>query len=163
MSGVVTALPNAGGVLAFDFGEKRIGVATGDLAVKLATPLTTIQAESNDDRFQQIGRLIDEWQPILLIVGLPSYMDGTEHDMTRLCRKFSNRLHGRFALPVRLVDERLSSAVADTMLAELGLSSRKRKPALDQVAALQILQAFFDHPEASIAHDAVQALPKQTG
>ncbi|WP_137938133.1 Holliday junction resolvase RuvX [Chitinivorax sp. B] len=163
MSEAVTTLPDAGGVLAFDFGEKRIGVATGDLMVKLATPLMTIHSESNDDRFQQVGKLIQEWQPVLLVVGLPTHMDGTEHDLTRLCRKFANRLFGRFALPVRLVDERLSSAVADTLLAEIGLSSRKRKPALDQVAALQILQAFFDHPEASIAHHATQALPKQMG
>ncbi len=147
-------LPDSGGVLAFDFGEKRIGVATGDLSVRLATPLTMIATDSNDERFTRIGALIAEWQPVLLVVGLPTHMDGTEHELTRLCRKFANRLYGRFALPVRLVDERLSSAVADGMLAEIGLSARKRKPALDQVAALQILQAFFDHPEASVAHNA---------
>ncbi len=153
------ALPAAGAVLAFDYGEKRIGVASGDLALRVAMPLQTIAAESNDDRFGAVASLLREWEPVLLLVGLPVHLDGSGHDMTRLARKFANRLHGRFGLPVRLVDERLSSALADSMLAETGLRARKRKPALDQVAAQPILQQFFDYPAQSIPHDAPGEYP----
>jgi len=78
------------------------------------------------------------------VVGLPAHMDGEEHEISRLARKFANRLHGRFKLPVFLVDERLSSAAASEALNQTGLRGRKQKPALDQVAAMQILQGWFD-------------------
>lgn len=131
-------------VLAFDFGEKRIGVAVGDTVVGIAHPLQTISAESNDARFGAIGILIREWQPSQLVVGLPTYLDGTEHAMTQLCRKFANRLHGRFNLPVALVDERLSSAEASQTLKQAGIGGRRQKPMLDQVAAQHILQHYLD-------------------
>jgi putative Holliday junction resolvase len=134
-----------GTILAFDFGEKRIGVAVGDNLVGLAHPLQTIAAESNDVRFATIGRLIAEWQPVLLVVGLPTHMDGTEHELTLLCKKFARRLEGRFNLPVALVDERLSSAEASQTLKEAGIGGRKQKPMLDQVAAQLILQHYLDH------------------
>lgn len=137
-----------GAVLAFDFGEKRIGVAVGDIEVGIAHPLQTISGESNDQRFAAIAALIEEWRPARLVVGLPLHLDGTEHEMTRLSRKFARRLEGRFGLPAVLVDERLSSAEASQTLNELGIRGRGQKPMLDQVAAQHILQSFFD----SLAH-----------
>ncbi len=131
-------------VLAFDFGEARIGVAVGTAELGIPHPVETIAFDDNERRFARIGALIAEWQPQRLVVGLPTHMDGTEHDMSRLARKFANRLNGRFDLPVDLVDERLSSAVASDVLNESGLRGRKQKPALDQVAAMQILQGWFD-------------------
>ncbi len=136
-------------LLAFDFGEKRIGVAVGNTIVGIAHPLQTIETESNDDRFNAIGMLIAEWQPAQLVVGLPSHMDGTEHELSRLCRKFANRLHGRFNLPVALVDERLSSAEASQSLKQAGIGGRKQKPMLDQVAAQLILQSYLDQTHAT--------------
>ena len=103
-------------VLAFDFGEKRIGVAVGDLAVRVAHPLTTISAEDNARRFSEIQKLIVEWMPARLIVGLPMHADGTEHELTRLSRRFAQRLEGRFGLPVSLVDERFTSVAAESRL-----------------------------------------------
>jgi len=135
-------------VLAFDFGEKRIGVAVGDSLVGIAHPLLTIDAESNDARFAAIASLIDEWRPARLVVGLPAYLDGTEHELSRLARKFANRLHGRFNLPVALVDERLSSAQASQSLKETGIGGRRQKPLLDQVAAQHILQTYLDQTHA---------------
>ena len=132
-------------LLAFDFGERRIGVAVGNTVIGIAHPLQTIDTESNDERFHTIGTLIAEWQPAKLVVGLPSHMDGTEHELSRLCRKFANRLHGRFNLPVALVDERLSSAEASQSLKEAGIGGRKQKPMLDQVAAQLILQSYLDN------------------
>lgn len=131
-------------LLGFDFGERRIGVAVGNTVVGIAHPLQTIDTESNDERFKQIAALIAEWQPGQLVVGLPMHLDGTEHELSRLCRKFANRLHGRFNLPVTLVDERLSSAEASQSLKEAGIGGRRQKPMLDQVAAQHILQSFLD-------------------
>jgi putative Holliday junction resolvase len=133
-----------GSVLGFDFGEKRIGVALGERLIGIAHPLTTISTEINDERFQQIGQLIEEWKPVALVVGLPLSLEGEEHKVTKLCRKFAHRLEGRFKLPVCMVDERLSSVAASQMLKELGIGGRKQKPMLDQVAAQHILQSYFD-------------------
>ncbi|ROH87277.1 Holliday junction resolvase RuvX [Pseudomethylobacillus aquaticus] len=133
-----------GAVLAFDFGEKRIGVASGDLLMGIAHPLTTIATEANDQRFEQIAALIKEWRPVQLVVGLPLSMDGEEHAVTLLCKKFARRLHGRFSLPVTMVDERLSSVEASASLRAAGVAGRKQKVMLDQVAAQHILQSYFD-------------------
>jgi len=135
-----------GSALAFDFGERRIGVAVGESLLGISHPLCTIDTELTDERFARIGQLITEWKPTALVVGLPTHADGSEHDMTRLARRFANRLKGRFALPVWLVDERHTSLLAESMLAEAGLYGRKQKPVLDQVAAQAILQAWFEAP-----------------
>ncbi len=133
-----------GSVLGFDFGEKRIGVALGEHLLGIAHPLTTIATEINDERFRQIGALINEWKPVTLVVGLPLSLDGEEHQLTLLCKKFSRRLEGRFNLPVVMIDERLTSAAASQTLNELGIGGRKQKPMIDQVAAQHILQSYFD-------------------
>ena len=133
-----------GTVLAFDFGEKRIGVATGETLLHTAHPLTTLHAESNDDRFAAIAALIAEWQPVQLVVGRPTHIDGTPHAMTELAEKFARRLAGRFALPVALADERLSSRDADSRLRETGRTARAAKPLRDAVAAQLILETWFE-------------------
>lgn len=134
----------AGTVLAFDFGEARIGVAQGDAELGLSHPLATVTGNSNDEKFNAIAKLIREWQPKHLVVGLPTHADGTEHELTRLSRKFGRRLHGRFNLPIYWVDERMSSLYAESLLAEAQVFGRKQKAVLDQVAAQAILQGFFD-------------------
>lgn len=133
-----------GTVLAFDFGEKRIGIATGETLLGSAHPLTVIHAESNDDRFAVIGKLIAEWQPEHLVVGLPTHADGTPHEMTRLATKFGERLVRRFNLPVSYADERLTSLDAEARLRETGRNSKSAKPLLDAVAAQLILQTWFE-------------------
>lgn len=133
-----------GTVLAFDFGERRIGVAVGEHLIQSANPLTTIDDESNDVRFARISTLIQEWQPALLVVGMPLSLDGAETEMTQLCKKFARRLNGRFNLPVALIDERYSSAEASQMLNESGIRGRAQKEMLDQVAAQTILRSYFD-------------------
>ena len=133
-------------MLAFDFGEKRIGVATGETLLGNAHPLTVIHAESNDDRFAAIARLVAEWRPVQLVVGLPTRADGTPHDMTRLAHKFGERLQRRFNLPVGFADERLTSLDAEARLRETGRNSKTAKPLLDAVAAQLILQTWFESP-----------------
>ncbi len=146
----MTAPTLSGTLLAFDFGTKRIGVAVGNSISGTAQPLTTINDEKNDTRFATIGALISEWQPAALVVGLPCNADGTPHEMTALCRRFANRLKGRFDLPAILVDERYTSAAASAALDEEGIHGRKQKSLIDQYAAQQILQAYFDEPSAGI-------------
>ncbi len=148
---LITRHPSPSGtVLGFDFGLKRIGVAVGDTLLKLAHPLTTVAEEGNQRRFAAIAALIAEWQPVLVVVGLPAHADGVEHEMSAQCRRFARRLEGRFGLKAALVDERLSSAAASEDLAEIGIRGRKQKAALDQVAAQRILQSFLDHPDHAI-------------
>ncbi|EEG07009.1 Holliday junction resolvase RuvX [Pseudogulbenkiania ferrooxidans] len=139
-----------GTTLAFDFGERRIGVAMGETLLGIAHPLTTIDTEITEQRFAAIGKLIEEWRPAQLVVGLPVHADGTEHDLTRLSRRFANRLKGRFGLPVWLVDERHTSLIAESLLNEAGVRGRKQKPALDQVAAQAILQTWFEQPGEAV-------------
>ncbi len=145
----VTTTPS-GTLLAFDFGTKRIGISVGNTISATAQPLSTINDEKTDVRFTAIAALIAEWQPAALVVGLPCNDDGTPHEMTALCRRFANRLKGRFNLPILLVDERYTSAAASTVLTERGVFGRKQKPLIDQYAAQQILQAYFDEPSAGI-------------
>jgi putative Holliday junction resolvase len=133
-------------ILAFDFGEKRIGVAVGESLIGTARALATIAEAASEARFAAIERLIGQWQPARLVVGLPCNDDTTEHAMGARCRRFANQLHGRFGLPVALVDERYSSIEADANLKQQGAAWQDRKAVLDAHAAQVILQAYFqDH------------------
>lgn len=136
----------SGTILAFDFGIQRIGVAVGNSITVTAQALTTLHGAQNEQRYAAIAALVREWQPAALVVGLPSYPDGAPHELTRLCRRFAQRLKGRFGLPVLLVDERYTSVAASSHLSEMGIHGIKQKPLLDQVAAQQILQAYFNEP-----------------
>lgn len=139
------SLPARGTLLAFDFGLGRIGVAVGELETGHASPLTTIAEASNDGRFAAIGRLIAEWRPAGLVVGIPRSLDGAPHALTARCERFANQLHGRYGLPVERVDERLSSVEADERLREAGARDwRDRKASVDAMAAQIILQSFLD-------------------
>ncbi|KKO63357.1 putative Holliday junction resolvase [Janthinobacterium sp. KBS0711] len=121
-------------ILAFDFGLKRIGVAIGNTMICQAKPLSVITATANEPKFAAIDSLIKEWGASRIVVGLPSHPDGTEHEMSARCRRFANQVHGRFNLPVELVDERYSSAVI----------AAKRGEVIDDRAAAIILQQYFD-------------------
>jgi putative holliday junction resolvase len=132
-----------GTVLAFDYGERRLGVAVGELALRIAHPLTTIHAKSDTERLEQIGELVAQWQPVRLIVGLPSQMNDDDQPLARRCRRFADRLLRRFRIDTRLVDERLSSHAAAESLAEAGVRGIRQKAMLDQVAAQHILQTYF--------------------
>lgn len=118
--------------LAFDFGTRRVGVACGNTLTRQAQPLRTIAAQG-EARFAAIGRLIGEWQPGALVVGVPFHPDGAPHDNTGRARRFARQLHGRFHLPVHEVDERYSTTEA----ASAGASD------LDAASAAIILNQFL--------------------
>ncbi len=148
--GTPVATSLVGTLLAFDFGTQRIGVAVGNTFSASSQPLTTLNEEKNELRFALIADLIGEWQPCALLVGSPRNEDGTPHELTALCRRFANRLNGRFSLPVILVDERYTSLAASEQLNKQGIRGRNQKSLIDQYAAQQILQAWLDEPSAGI-------------
>ena len=123
-------------LLAFDFGEKKIGVAIGNTLTGQARPLEIIFSEVRDTRFGRIAQLLEEWQPHRVVVGLALASDGGEQPATARCRRFANQLHGRFGLDVELVDERGSSMEAQQLLGT--------HAADDAVAATVILQRYLD-------------------
>ena len=123
-------------LLAFDFGTRRVGVAAGNTLLRQAQPLKTIAVEG-DARFEACARLIAEWQPAALVVGVPFHPDGAEHDNTRRARRFARQLHGRFRLPVHEVDERYTTTEAQ---------SAGARDADAAAAALILEQYFREHP-----------------
>jgi len=133
-------------VLAFDFGLKRIGVAVGEAALGTAHPLPGIAA-SGDALFAAVAKLVDEWQPAQLVVGLPLAADGTAHEMTARAQRFARQLEGRYRLPVALVDERYSSIEAEGRMREAVGAARaaqaSRARRLDSQAAQLILQQYL--------------------
>ena len=131
-------------ILAFDFGEKRIGVAVGDTGIGLAHPVTTLHVESNAERMAAVEKLVAEWRPSQFVVGEPHYEDERPHEIAHLAKKFGNRIKERFRLPVEYVNEFLSSSEAGAQLREQGINGRAQKEMLDAVAAQVILQAWFD-------------------
>ena len=108
---ITTSFIPALSYLAFDFGTRRVGVASGNSLTRSATPLRTIELEG-DARFEAIAALITEWRPDALVVGVPFHPDGAPHDNTERARRFARQLHGRFKLPVHEVDERYSTTEA---------------------------------------------------
>ena len=136
----------AGTVLAFDFGEKYTGVAVGETSLGVAHPLGLIAAQRSAARLDEAAALVTEWKPGALVVGLPLSMNGEEHELTKRCRRFARQLEARFGLPVKLVDERLTSAAAEDALRAAGSGGRKHKLRAHQVSAQIILQSYFnDH------------------
>ena len=123
---------SAGTWLAFDFGEKRIGVAIGNTLTGGARPLTVLQTDPSAARFDHIELLLREWSPCGLVVGLPRYPDGADHPFGPRCQRFANQLRGRFGLPVILEDERYTSALAPG------------DDAVDAEAAAILLQGLLD-------------------
>ena len=137
-------------VLGFDYGLAQIGVAVGQTQTQTARPLQVIKAKDGIPNWQVIAELFAEWQPFILVVGLPLNMDETESEMATRARKFAKRLHGRFGLKVVLQDERLSSREAKSRVYESSsdnshdaVASFKRESTIDAVAAQVILESWF--------------------
>lgn len=103
--------------LAFDWGERRVGMASGNAITRTATPLPTVQAQG-DARWQRLMAVIREWRPDALVVGVPCHPDGTLHEQSLRARRFARQLHGRSGLPVVEVDERYSSTEAHALGAD---------------------------------------------
>jgi putative Holliday junction resolvase len=133
-------------LLAFDFGLARTGVAIGNTITGIATPLCVLQSNDQQPNWQGINNVIKEWQPKRLIVGMPTYLDGSKSDMTRRTERFCRQLEGRYALPVETVNEQLSSREAEQRLKQARQRGRKKKITkgeIDQLAAAIILESWM--------------------
>lgn len=141
----------SGTVLAFDFGLKRVGVAVGEPEVGTAHALPGIDA-GDDALFAEVARLVAEWRPARLVVGLPLHAEGGAHAMTRRAERFARQLEGRFRLPVALVDERYSSVEAEGRVRAAAGARRAAKASrsrtLDSLAAQLILEQYFSEQPA---------------
>lgn len=136
-------MPEARTLLGFDYGKQRIGIAVGQTLTNTVTPLTTLTAVKQKPDWATISKLIQEWQPDILVVGLPLHMDGTEQELTQAARRFGNQLKGRYNLSVEWMDERLSSIEAEGYLRQQGGKTRSDKHDIDKIAAGLILQSWL--------------------
>ena len=139
-------------ILAFDYGTRRIGVASGDTLTGTARALTALQCTPNVP-WPQIDRLVEEYRPHQFVVGLPYNMDGTPTLLTEASRRFATELKSRYAQPVALVNERLSSREASEQLREARARGLKRRRTtredIDMIAARILLERWFDNPAAA--------------
>lgn len=140
--------PESQTILAFDFGQRRIGVACGQTFTGTANPLTTVQHLANQPDWQAIRQLLAEWQPQQLVVGLPIRHDGSDSPITKAARAFAHELQQRSELPVSLHNETLSSNAASEVLREQRQSGQRKKRLqkedIDQIAATLILQSWLE-------------------
>lgn len=131
-------------VLGFDYGTRRIGVATGQTITASATPLTTLNSINQKPDWPAIGQLIEQWKPDALIVGLPTYLDGTRSEMTEKALKFSRQLEGRYNLTVYTVNESLSSYEAEQEIQQHKKIGQHNKQEIDKMAAAIIVQSWLE-------------------
>lgn len=133
-------------VLGFDFGTKRIGVASAQAVTGTASPLSPVPARDGIPDWEKLDALVAEWTPEALVVGLPLNMDDTESELSHLARKFARRMVARYRLPVFMCDERLSSHSARGLLMEVQSRRKGKLPALDSTAAVLIAEAWLADP-----------------
>jgi putative Holliday junction resolvase len=127
-------------LIGFDFGLKRIGVATANTTTMIATPLTIVRAHSGVPDWIAVSRIIDEWTPDLLVIGLPVNMDGSDGELSSRAKKFARRLSARFNKRTVMIDERLTSHEA-----------KKIRPDenIDDLAATFILETWLNAPSSA--------------
>ncbi|KJG00914.1 MULTISPECIES: Holliday junction resolvase RuvX [Photobacterium] len=132
-------------VLGFDYGTKSIGVAIGQELTGTATPLAALKAKDGIPNWDDIEKILKEWLPDLVVVGLPLDLEGKElESITPRAKKFANRLHGRFGCQVELHDERLSTVEAKAELFERGGYRSLSKGNIDSQSAVVILESWFE-------------------
>lgn len=130
-------------IIAFDFGLKQIGVASGSLLSGIATELCVLQAKDGKPNWQEISNLLEEWRPDICLVGLPLNMDDSESDLSNRARKFANQLHGRSGLKIEFVDERLTSHEAKMLSREQGHKGDFKAAPIDALAAKLLVEQWL--------------------
>ncbi len=131
-----------GTVLALDYGLKRVGVATGEILLKQAHPLTTLP--NTPMLFEKILQLTVEWQPVRIILGEPFSLNGEKTEMTRNVHHFAQKLKEKCAIPLDFMDERYTSSSAESLLKEMKVHFARKKERVDALSAQIILQSWFD-------------------
>lgn len=132
-------------LLAFDYGTGNIGVAYGQTLTATASELKALKAKDGIPNWHEVQALLDEWQPKLVLIGLPLNMDDTESELSTRARKFANRIHGRFGVAVEMVDERLSTFEAKEEAKERGHKGNYGQNPIDSIAARLILESWLQN------------------
>lgn len=132
-------------LLAFDYGTKNIGVATGQTITSSANSLISLKAKDGVPDWNHVEKLIQEWKPDLVLVGLPLNMDDSESELSARARKFANRLNGRFGVKIEMVDERLTSFEAKGEVMSRGGSRDYKNNPVDSIAARLILEGWLEN------------------
>ena len=135
---------NERGVMGFDFGMKRLGIAVGQELTRTASPLVTLDVKNGLPDWTALASLIQQWQPEAFVVGLPQHRDGKPHRLAPLITEFCTRLQNQYQCPVYTVDEHLSSYAAESELKERGHDPRRHKKQIDALAASIILQHWLE-------------------
>lgn len=131
-------------VMAFDYGDARLGVAVGNSLLKIPHPLTTISGDGMWAKIDQLEELVSRWKPSMFVVGCPHHHDNPQKiQLINTINNFAKRLGRKFNLPVHIVNEDFTSSVASSLLNEQGIYGREQKSKLDQLAACGILQTYF--------------------
>lgn len=145
-------MPEGGTALCFDYGTRRTGVAVGQRLTGTARPLTTLDMPRGAPDWNAIDVLLREWRPSQLVVGRPTRMDGTPVPLTEAAEDFARELGERFRLPVAMIDERLSSRAAETLLREQRVEGRRGridKADVDRYAAALLLEDWLAQPAST--------------
>jgi putative Holliday junction resolvase len=132
-------------LLAFDYGLSQIGVAVGNTLSNTSQPLTVLSARDGVPQWSEVEALLRDWEPDLIVVGLPLNMNGSESEMSVRAKKFARRLEGRFAVTTTMVDERLSSFEAKSLLEKQGHRGNYKEVPADALAAQLILNSWFEY------------------
>ncbi|PWQ93073.1 Holliday junction resolvase RuvX [Leucothrix pacifica] len=135
-------------VMVFDFGLQRTGVAVGNTIVGTASAVETLQSINNKPNWDGISRLIEQWAPSQLVVGMPKQLDGQDTPLTAPIEKFCNQLNGRYNLPVAQANEQFTSIEAGRRLKEVRQAGRKRKvkkEEVDQISAVIIFENWYQN------------------
>ena len=130
-------------IIAFDFGLKQIGVATGSILSGMATELCVLKAKDGKPDWQEVTQFLEEWRPDICLVGLPLNMDDSESDLSARARKFANQLHGRSGIAIEFVDERLTSFEAKNISREMGHKGDYKEAPIDALAAKLLAEQWL--------------------
>lgn len=130
--------------MSFDYGTRNIGVAIGNVLIGSCQALNSLSAKDGIPDWQQVEALLNEWQPDLLVIGLPLNMDGSQSEMSLRANKFANRLHGMFGFAICTIDERLSSAEAKNRAQKQGHKGHYGKNPIDGLAAQIIFEDWYE-------------------
>lgn len=134
-------------IMAFDFGSQKMGVAFGQALLGTASPLSLLPMKDGIPNWEQLLKLIQDWQPEACLVGLPLNMDDSESELSRRARKFARRLRHQTNLPVWMVDERLSTRDARERVTQIGQTRRGKLPSADAMAAVLLAETWFRDPQ----------------
>lgn len=140
-------------VIALDYGEARTGVAVSDLLGITSQGITSIEHKSDKELLEKLQKYINEYDPELIVIGMPVNMNGTKGDRVKKTKRFIYKLKEKFGLEVITIDERLTTVASHRTMTELGVKKDKKKSIVDMMSAVLILQMYLDNKNSNKEED----------